>query len=298
MGRKHGQRRSAAKEVTASPATETGIRNLMIAACAQIWDASYAEFYGQRIFEAGPWTAQTLREITADNAADKTGMENMRRYQVVQVAHRVADQIEIDESRAGAVGSRGSAAAVNGSRSEGNPDVPGDTAVPAAAKMQHRNGEQGRRAGNTSSQRGVSAGLASVVTERQLGENAVPHQANTAAHSGVLENVSGEVETAAPAEQSSAHLAASVVTQFIGMLSRHSYHPLALQKVTTGYEQQWNKSVGVALLELQQEFKIEDVVAKYSGLCDMSKELFLRELRGKATRILAYKKRRSKGKQA
>jgi hypothetical protein len=271
----------------------------MIAACAQIWDASYAEFYGQRIFEAGPWTAQTLREITADNAADKTGMENMRRYQVVQVAHRVADQIENVESRATVVvRPRGSAAAVDGSRSEGNPDVPGDTAVPAAAKMQHRNGEQGRRAGNTSSQRCVSAGLASVVTERQLGGNAVPHQANTVAHSGVLENVSGEVETAAPAEQSSAHLAASVVTQFIGMLSRHSYHPLALQKVTAGYEQQWNKSVGVALRELQQEFQIEDVVAKYSGLCDMSKELFLRELRGKATRILAYKKRRSKGKQA
>jgi len=143
------------------------------------------------------------------------------------------------------------------------------------------------------------AGLAAAAhkgTVRQLGETAPPPQVRTAVQIDVQETVPGVEESAAPAELSTACVALAVVSRFTRLLNQQSYCPQALQRVTAGFEAQWQQSVKSALESLQSEFRVADLGQKYDGFCAMGKELFLRELRSKSIRILAHKKRQTSKK--
>jgi len=70
-----------------------------------------------------------------------------------------------------------------------------------------------------------------------------------------------------------------------------------VRRLVAGYELQWEAAVATALQDLKSEFEITDIVQRFDGLCKMGQTLFLRELKGKAIRIVAYKKRMKKKKQ-
>ena len=82
------------------------------------------------------------------------------------------------------------------------------------------------------------------------------------------------------------------------LLRDHQYYHGVLQRLILGYEDQWKQAVRKGLQHMQEELGICDAREQYGGMCRVIKELFLRELRGKATRILAHKKRQIKKKAA
>jgi len=271
MGKKRGKSKPA-PEFSENAPVGVGVKKpsdvnaFVMAACARKWTESYGSLYGRYFTDEGPWTVEALRSVTMDNATERCGLPPQYRIQAAQVAREVADAIEQ------ASGSRGTAA-------EGNESGRNETQE------------------NSSQQRAINAGLATRSehrdTVRQTEETAAPLQVRTAAQD-VQGTVPGVEATAAPAELSTACVAVSVVKRFVRLLGQHSYYPGALQKVVAGSEMQWEQSVRSAIVSLQSEFRDVDLSAKYDGFCIMGKELLLRELRGKATRILAHKKKQAR----
>jgi hypothetical protein len=95
----------------------------------------------------------------------------------------------------------------------------------------------------------------------------------------------------------SAAVARSDVDYFVSLLmggTRRSRARVVQDKVIQGFEVQWRDAVKAALKDLEAEFNIADMHAQYDVLCVFGKELLLRELQGKAVRILAHKKRKIK----
>ena len=62
------------------------------------------------------------------------------------------------------------------------------------------------------------------------------------------------------------------------------------------FEVQWERSVAAALSELQAEFEWQNALVCFREMCPVGQVCFLRELKSKAVRILAHKKRKLKGK--
>lgn len=291
MGKRGGRSKSTGSgAVKFAAPTEPVIAKLLVAACAQTWEPVTAAMYSERILRAGPWSLDTLRTITQENATAKVGLPNMRRLQVTEIAHQVADALGRGAGDAGS-SNCGSSPEDNESHSAiklAQPELEGLNVQPAQMRTQVSGGQQ-------SPSRVQDFGATTHrETERQVVENAAPLQARAAAQETVQGSASGQVENAAPGEQSTAYVAIDVVHKFVGLLTSHNYRPLALQRVVQGSEQQWEKAVKAAVQDMQQEFKVEDMLQKWTELCDMGRELFLRELRGKATRILAHKKRHTK----
>lgn len=101
------------------------------------------------------------------------------------------------------------------------------------------------------------------------------------------------------AGQSAAAGRANGVARFVGLLMdgvRRNRARVVSEQLTQGFEVQWEQSVCAALVDLEQEFAITDMSVQYDSLCRFGRELMLRELQGKAVRILAHKKRKAKGK--
>ena len=273
MGRKRDKKKPSAPSAD-SPSTST-ISELVMAACVRKWGKPYGQMYGGYFNEAGPWTIAALRSISMDNATERVGLEPCRRIQVAEVAQEVADAIE----QAASTGS--------------------DAEMSHAAAAEENGSSHHGTIGRNSSRQHAMAGLAAAAhkgTVRQLGETAPPPQVRTAVQIDVQETVPGVEESAAPAELSTACVALAVVSRFTRLLNQQSYYPQALQRVTAGFEAQWQQSVKSALESLQSEFRVADLGQKYDGFCAMGKELFLRELRSKSVRILAHKKRQTSKK--
>jgi hypothetical protein len=132
------------------------------------------------------------------------------------------------------------------------------------------------------------------VTARQSEVNAARHQGKSAPRGAVVSGSGGE-GTASQAEQSAAFVAATVgahvVDRFDELLRDHAYYPQNLQRVVLGHDGLWKKAVAKAIQSLQSELHINDALQQYESFCKVGRELMLRELRSKAVRILAHKKR-------
>jgi hypothetical protein len=92
----------------------------------------------------------------------------------------------------------------------------------------------------------------------------------------------------------------SVVDRVIDLLMgkdfRRPFARIVRPALVQGFEAEWHMSVGAALQDLEAEFKTGDMLAAFAELTQMGQELFLREVQSKAVRILAHKKRKSKGR--
>jgi hypothetical protein len=130
------------------------------------------------------------------------------------------------------------------------------------------------RAGGTASQGGEKAtqdrGFAS-----RAEENAAQHGASLAQGRGVTVDQSAEFHQ-----------------ELMRRLRQRMFRNTAIE----GYAEQWNLSVAQAVVDLQSELGMGDVRQAFDGLCRIGQELFLRELKNKAVRILAHKKRKLKTK--
>lgn len=65
-----------------------------------------------------------------------------------------------------------------------------------------------------------------------------------------------------------------------------------LPQLIAGFEVQWELAVAAALADLQSEFELFDILGRFKSESKMSQVLFLRELKSKAVRILAHKKKK------
>ena len=77
---------------------------------------------------------------------------------------------------------------------------------------------------------------------------------------------------------------------------RGNFTRIVRPSVYQGFEKEWRASVGAALTDLEVEFKTGDLLRVFAEMDRMCQELFLREVQNKAVRILAHKKRKSKGR--
>jgi hypothetical protein len=228
-----------------------------------------------------------------DNATERVGLDNMRRLQVTEIAYRVAEELGSGAEIAQQQQQQLRAPVINEAHAAGAARSR-ERIAPAEVERLHGEGTQLHNTGQNSTQAHSMVGIARTVTERLDGDNVAHAQAKATKHNGAGGNVSEQVDTAVPDRRSSACVASSVVQEFLELMRGHGRNPRQLQRVVEGCEEQWEKSVASALRDLKEEFQIENLHGKYETLCLMSKELFMRELRGKATRILAHKKRHMK----
>lgn len=284
---------SVAKPCRKFEGADPAAHQLLMKACIATWGEHSGSRWGEKFVSAEPCTAESLQTITMDNATERVGLDNMRRLQVTEIAYRVAEELgsgaEIAQQqqlllRAPVINE---AHAAGAARSR-------ERIAPAEVERLHGEGTQLHNTGQNSTQAHSMVGIARTVTERLDGDNVAHAQAKATKHNGAGGNVSEQVDTAVPDRRSSACVASSVVQEFLELMRGHGRNPRQLQRVVEGCEEQWEKSVASALRDLKEEFQIENLHGKYETLCLMSKELFMRELRGKATRILAHKKRHMK----
>ena len=66
--------------------------------------------------------------------------------------------------------------------------------------------------------------------------------------------------------------------------------------VVSGFELQWEMSVAAALTDMQEGFGWQNVLDNLKEMCQVGQVCFLRELKSKAVRTLAHKKRKLKEK--
>jgi hypothetical protein len=134
-------------------------------------------------------------------------------------------------------------------------------------------------------------------TAPQFGDVSTRHQEKSAPLKAGVSGSDGE-ENATQAAQNAAFatLGTGVVDRFVELLRGHGYYPQALQRVEQGYDALWLQAVKKAVQSLQSELHIPNALRQYNDFCPVGKELLLRELRGKAVRILAHKKRRKQTK--
>jgi hypothetical protein len=96
--------------------------------------------------------------------------------------------------------------------------------------------------------------------------------------------------------QGAASEANSVTAHFLALLEGQGCMSASTQRVKCGFEVQWEMSVAAALSDMQSEFSLSCVSLKFREMCDMGQVLFLREVKTKAVRILAHKKKKLKEK--
>ena len=287
---------SVAKPCREFEGADPAAHQLLMTACIATWGEHSGSRWGEKFVSAEPWTAESLRTITMDNATQRVGLDNMRRLQVTEIAYRVAE--ELDSGAEIAQQQERRAPVVDEARAEGVAARSREIIAPAEVERLHGEGTQSHSTGQNSTQAHSMVGIARTVTERLDGDNVAHAQAKATQHDGAGGNASEQVDTAVPDRRSSACVASSVVQEFLELMQVHGRNPRQLQRVVEGCEEQWEKSVASALRDLKEEFQIENLHGKYETLCPMSKELFMRELRGKATRILAHKKRHRKQKES
>ena len=289
----HVQKKSSGS--SESTTTDPAVAKLLMSACVAQWGEHHGSKWGAQFLRAEDWTFESLQTLSVENSTQRVGLNNMRRLQVTEIAHEVARQY-VSGKAAVAPATVVSKYAHPHIGFEEMPSRSREMTAPILVVQSHGEGIKARGAGGESTQGSSVAGVARTGSEHHAGGDVVPVGVKTAPHNCVEADVSQQVANAAPHGESSACVAICVVSQFMELLRAQGRNPISLQRVVEGHEQQWQKSVAAALKDLQCEFHIGDLLQKYHVLCPMSKELFLRELRGKATRILAYKKRHRKAK--
>lgn len=188
---------------------------------------------------------------------------------------------EEEHAAARLVVARERSAAGYGSLREENPSRPGVLRDGARAER------QGQRQRNESQ----------TVTARQSGDIVARRREKSTPRCVAEEIGSGGEANATQDEQSAAFgaVGVGVVDRFVQLLGDHSYYPQALQRVVQGHEMQWKQTVRKAVQSLQEDLRVGDALQQFNEFGRVGRELLLRELRGKAVRILAHKKRKDKG---
>lgn len=135
----------------------------------------------------------------------------------------------------------------------------------------------------------VEANLASKVNASRAldkpsrsGVKAVAHSASKSATQRGTDGSRPEVNASSKDNQ--------IATHFLRLLDGLP----GTRRLVTGYELQWEAAVARSLDDLRSEFEIINVFDRFNKLCTMGQTLFLRELKAKATRVLAHKKKLKK----
>lgn len=264
------------------------LRSALVCALKEEGLAKQADHYAGVLISKGNTTSGDLAEVTGDYLYDCAGVSGDHCCEVADAANKVAEQLSgtgiAQEERAR------SATAGIGASTEAQSAHLGVSSSLETAELAHEMGNLTRSGGNRQ-QREQQVGRAVSVRQSQVSaatfqDKAAPREAG--------ESVSGERASAAVAEQCTALVTISVVEQFMGLLSSQNYYPQVLNRITSGHEQAWKQAVAKGLQHMQTELRIGDALQQYNSFCRVGRELFLRELRGKATRILAHKKRQVK----
>ena len=85
-----------------------------------------------------------------------------------------------------------------------------------------------------------------------------------------------------------------VTARFIQLLGRQEVRQNVSS--TSEYELLWEQAVSATVNDIQSEFGLQEVTGTFDQMDQMCKVLFLRELKSKAVRILAHKKRKVRSK--